>query len=233
MTRMPSQHGQSRENSSPDARSEARARADSDRHDAAPNPFAHLGLPVRFTLDQGAIDRAYLARAARQHPDQAGADAFDAAGFSADPSEADDRMAALNRARHTLADDERRARAVLALAGASAGDRDLPPGFLMQMMELREQIEAEFAAAAACEDRAETARVRARWEAWARDRRAGHAADIAPILDRVGAAIDAGRAPDPDDVSEAGRVLNAWRYAERLLEQLDPAYDAARADFSD
>jgi hypothetical protein len=30
---------------------------------------------------------------------------------------------------------------------------------------------------------------------------------------------------------EIRRELNAWRYIERLIEQLDPNYDPGRADF--
>ena len=39
--------------------------------------------------------------------------------------------------------------------------------------------------------------------------------------------------PAPEALREVRTRLNAWRYIERLIEQLDPDYDPARADFAD
>jgi len=41
-----------------------------------------------------------------------------------------------------------------------------------------------------------------------------------------------GDPPDPALLGEIRTQLNAWRYIERLIEQLDPQYDPNRADFA-
>lgn len=166
---------------------------------APDTPFARLGLEPRFDLDGAAIDRAYARRAAALHPDLA------------DPERADDatrESALLNDARAALADPERRAIALLALLGgpAASDDRSLPEGFLMEMMDVRQRAEAE------CADPAG----HARWQAWADQRRAER-------IDQV-RALFAGLSdpPDPAALAEIRETLNAWRYVERMIEQLDP-----------
>lgn len=171
------------------------------------DPFQTLGLPAEFDLEPERIDRAYLARAATEHPDLAGED-----------DEVLARAAALNRARDVLKDPERRADALLRRLGGpdKSADKSLPDGFLMEMMEIRETIEASTAG----RDPAQLAR----WRAWASQRREGH-------IERISAMFGAGPAPAGEALREIRRELNAWRYAERLIEQLDPEYDPARADF--
>ena len=166
------------------------------------DPFAALDLPRRYALDPAELDRAYLERAAALHPD-----------VSAGDDDAPRRAAELNHAKRTLEDPERRARALLALLGGPGKeDRSLPPGFLMEMMETREQIEAARGSPAE----------RARWEAWAVDRRGEYEAEVAALF---------GRHTEPGVLATIRTTLNAWRYIERLIEQLDPDYDPARADF--
>lgn len=169
-----------------------------------PDPFDALGLPARFDLADEEIERAYLARIARAHPDRAGGQTADSA--------------ALNRARTTLLDRERRGEALLRrLDGAEASaDRSLPDGFLMEMMELRTEIDASIAA------RGDGAR--REWEAWAARRRDGHAASAGALFARA-------EAGDGSALRDLRRELNAWRYTERLIEQLDPDYDPSRSDF--
>lgn len=165
------------------------------------DPFDTLGLEARFDLSRAEIERAYLSRVASAHPDR-GNDV---------PSTAAD----LNKARQTLLDAERRAGALLARLGgpSSSADTSLPDGFLMEIMEVRTAIEESLAGEAG-ED----------WEAWADERRAGHIA-------RIGAMFERALAGDSGVLSEIRRELNAWRYIERLIEQLDPGYDPSRADF--
>ncbi|MCC5823093.1 MAG: hypothetical protein LAT64_07700 [Phycisphaerales bacterium] len=175
---------------------------------AGPDPFGVLGLPRRFGLSDSEIESAFLARLAGAHPDLAGeSSSMDAA--------------ALTEARATLADPERRAGALLALlGGASASeDRSLPDGFLMEMMELREAVEEEIGSGGPG--------ARARWEAFAEARRAGH-------IGRVAELFEAAEASNlrPELLAAVRLELNAWRYTERLIEQLDPEYDPARADFA-
>lgn len=174
------------------------------------NPFELLGLPLRFDLDEGAITRAWLKRSAVHHPDR-----------QADEAEAGRAMARLNDARHTLSDPERRANRLLALLGGPSKeqDRSLPDGFLQQTLELREEIEQSLAAPGPGE--------RDRLERWALDQRGVYLAKIASLFAALA---------NPPDALSLGAIrtqLNAWRYIERLIEQLDPAYDPARADFAD
>lgn len=169
-----------------------------------PDPFDALGLPPVFDLDGAAIQRAYLQRSAALHPDHAAA--------PADP-ETEARAAALNEAKATLEDPERRAAALLRRFGGppKEADRSLPPAFLAEMMATREEIE---------EDRAsgDPARME-RWEDWAHERRAGHIKEVS----RLFAAFTGGEPGEGEAVlRQIRQELNVWRYTERLLEQLDP-----------
>lgn len=165
------------------------------------DPFDALGIPADFETDPAAVERAYLARAASIHPDLADPDPL----VQADAAR---RSARLNAARATLLDPERRAVALLARLAGAAADRSLPDGFLAQMMRTREQIEEDLAA--------DPNEAGPRWRAWAADRR----------RERIGRVRDLFRAhsrrPDPATLADIRRELNAWRYVERLAEQLDP-----------
>lgn len=163
------------------------------------DPFETLGLEPRFDLAEAEIQRAFLARAAACHPDLVGADSERAA-------EAARLSAALNRARAVLAAPEDRARALLERLGGGEGDeRELPEGFLMEMMETRMEVEA----AAGAGDAAELSRLRA----WAETERARY-------VERLGGMFgDLRDPPAPDALQEIRRELNAWRYIERMLEQ--------------
>lgn len=178
--------------------------------DAEPSgdPFHTLRLPPRFDLEPAAVERAYLARAAAIHPDLA----------STDPERQADaarRSATLNQARATLLDPERRAIALLdRLGGPSASqDRSLPDGFLMEMMEVRERIDEEIAD--------EGGAARSRWEAWAGERRSEHEAAVGVMFATLH------EPADPGVLAKIREQLNAWRYIERLGDQLDPGHEPA------
>ena len=169
------------------------------------DPFTALGLPARFDLTDQAVESAFLARLGAVHPDLAGDDtALDAA--------------ALTEARAVLSDPEQRAAALLAALGGpgASDDRSLPDGFLMEMMALRESVEEDLAAGGDARDR---------WSVWAQERRAQHVAAVATLFDAMS------DPPTPDQLGAVRLELNAWRYTERLIEQLDPGYDPAQADF--
>jgi len=158
------------------------------------DPFKLLGLEPRFDLDPAEIDRAFLARAAGAHPDLAGSDAS---------------MSSLNEARRILADPERRANALLTLLGGPRAEdcRDLPPAFLMEIMELRERIEGLLAGG----DESIRASV-AREAQMRRD-------ECVRAVSHAFASLD-----DPPAASALRDIrvqLNAWRYIERLIEQID------------
>jgi molecular chaperone HscB len=172
--------------------------------------FDILGIPARFDVDANAIQRAYLSRAAAVHPDAAG-----------DTEDAGVRSAALNRAKAILDDPERRANVLLERLGGpgKSQDKSLPPGFLMSIMETREAIEE----ALASKDSAQ----RQKWEGWAQEQRAEYQGRVAKLFGSLG------DSRDPGTLQAIRQELNAWRYIERLIEQLDPHYDPARRDFAD
>lgn len=121
--------------------------------------------------------------------------------------------AELADARRVLDDPERRAEALLSrLGGPGKEDRSLPEGFLVEIMSVREDIETD--------------PDRRKWSAWAEQRRAHHIERVARLFSGL---MDG---DDPDRRRAIRVELNAWRYAERLIEQLDPEYDPARADFT-
>jgi len=173
--------------------------------------FAVLALPRRFDIDSAAVDRAYLNKCAAAHPD--------VSGLGDDESQR--LQANLNDARATLLDAERRANVLLSLLGGPSKEQDksLPAGFLMQIMETREEIEA----ALATRDPA----ARERWSVWAAAQREKYVRRVTPLF----ANALASPAGTPSSLAEIRRELNAWRYIERLVEQLDPSYDPSKADF--
>lgn len=126
----------------------------------------------------------------------------------------------MNAARRALSDPERRASTLLAALGGPSKeqDRSLPDGFLAEILETRESIEAARLSADASS--------RQQWERWAEARRG-------EFIARVGQMFAAlGPRPAGADLKAIRTQLNAWRYIERLIEQLDPAYDPAQADFN-
>lgn len=169
------------------------------------DPFAVLGLPRQYDLDAAAVQRAYLERSAQVHPDVSGAD-----------DDEDDRASELNRAKQILDDPEQRAIALWKLlggGGVGAVDKTLPPGFLMQMMEVREEVEA-----AARMEGPGGKEARRKWEAWAEDRRREYQGRVGALFAR--AETHSPPAADPILLKQIKTELNAWRYIERLIEQL-------------
>ncbi|MEM0982969.1 MAG: DnaJ domain-containing protein [Planctomycetota bacterium] len=164
------------------------------------DPWRALGLERTYDVDPDDVRRAHRKKSALLHPDRAP---------GLDDSEIARASAEINDAKRVLLDPEDRAAALLALlGGASASeDRSLPDGFLEETMMLRMEIESELAEGG---DEA-----RAKWRGWAQDKRRGYEAEVAELF---------GRATGDGVLAEIRLVLNAWRYTERLIEQLDPAY---------
>ena len=170
--------------------------------DAANDPFSVLGLPRSFDIDPRALQAAYFKRSGALHPDR----------FT-DPiqqAEAARKAATINDARAVLADDEQRGNALLSLLGGPSKEQDksLPEGFLPAIMEVREEMELVLAS--------EDPQERARFEQWATTERQELKDRIAALFERAG--TSAGQ----ETLREIRRQLNAWRYIERLIEQLDP-----------
>jgi molecular chaperone HscB len=165
------------------------------------DPFDALGLPARFELPFSALERAYLARSAGAHPDATASD-VDSNRISA----------CLNESRQILENPESRAEALLARLGGPSkeADRSLPSGFLAQIMEVREAVEAARAAG----DRTALAA----HERWAQQQRDQHIRSVGELF---GALRDR---PSEPQLRAIRTELNAWRYVERMIEQLDPDF---------
>ncbi len=164
------------------------------------DPFELLGLPRRFDLDRQELQAAYLKRAALLHPDR----------FT-DPieqSEAAEKAARLNDARALLADDEKRANALLELLGGPRKEeyKTLPDGFLMEMMEQRQEMEESLASG--------DPEQRKRIEDWAAQRRVSHLERVETLFD------DAGESPSQETLQEIRTELHVWRYIERMIKEL-------------
>lgn len=99
--------------------------------------FDRLGLPRRFVLDAGELERAYLAHSRAVHPD------YHLAGASADLDASLELSAAVNEAYNTLRDPFTRAEHLLALEGGPSASehKQLPPAFLAEMLDAREEVE--------------------------------------------------------------------------------------------
>jgi molecular chaperone HscB len=171
------------------------------------NPFDILGVEPRFDLDAADLHRRFVAASAKVHPDR-----------STDPEEQlalARRSAALNQAYRTLTDPESRAAALLELVGsdASADHRELPHGLLEQMLDIREQMDE----ALGDEDQSRLNEL----SQWAQAERAAYLDRIAHLFSDALAAAP----PRPDALHDIRRQLNALRYIERMIEQLDPDYD--------
>ena len=155
------------------------------------DPFALLQLPSTFTLSPDALDLAWMRASATAHPDAGGSV---------------DRAAQLNEARDLLGNPEKRANLRLNMLGGPDADQDqrLPDGFLMEMLELRETIDAEI--------EAEGPPATDRWQNWVDAECRKAYTKITPVLDAESASEDAR--------TEVRLVLNQVRYLERLREQL-------------
>jgi len=161
------------------------------------DPFQMLGLPRRFSVDEPALRQAFLKASAEQHPDR-----------FVDPleqAEAVEKMSQLTDSYRVLGDPELRARALLALSGLELPeDKDkLPPDLLMEVMEVREAMEAAIESG----DRAELERLRN----WANKERTAYLNKLAALFDGD---LDQGKA------SAVREQLNALRYMQRMLEQM-------------
>lgn len=111
------------------------SRSPSERAAARVDPFAILGLPRRYDLDQAALDRRYRDLQQALHPDK-----YTAAGASERALTLHKAME-VNEAYRVLRDDQARAEALLALLGAVPDPKEpADPELLMEMMELREAL---------------------------------------------------------------------------------------------
>ena len=183
------------------------------------DPFDILGVEPRFDLDDAELHHRLIALAAEHHPDR-----------HTDPiaqADAAEQAARVNDAYRTLADPERRAQALLArLSECGMGDEGsemseaklhrpsdeapLPPEFLMEMMEIREELET----AAAQEDTATIARLRT----WAQDQRTQHLRTLTGLFAQL---LTPARGDSASTLIPKIRLeLNILRYIQRMLDQM-------------
>lgn len=167
------------------------------------DPFAILHLPRRYDLDAATIEQHYLERVAEMHPDLAASAAM--GNLGEDDQEAEQRASELNEARRLLADPEQRAIVLWRLLGGK-DDKTLAPEFLMEMMGIREEMQS-----------ATGASDRALWESWTRHRRLEHSQRVGGLFARI---EREGTGAAPELLQHIRRELNAWRYIERMAEQI-------------
>ena len=155
------------------------------------NSFERLGLPRRFAVDLAALEQAYLDHSRAVHPD------FHSASVSSEQAASEQAAAAVNEAYITLKDPFRRAEHLLELLGGPAASelKEIPAAFLMEMMELREEIEAADSAG------------KARLESAVRDRYSAVFAGIESLFEK-------------DDLVAVRKELNAAKYLKGLLRDL-------------
>jgi molecular chaperone HscB len=171
----------------------------SSRWSGSDDPFALLGLAPAFEVDLAALERAFFERSKELHPDKvAGAPA-------AQRVAALSRSRALNDAYQLIKKPVPRAEYLLERAGVTIGDNErLDPTFLMEVLELREEL-AE-------------ARVAGNADLVARLQRAMQARRT-QALDALPALFAAG------DLAAIKERLIVLRYIHRYLEECDAALD--------
>jgi molecular chaperone HscB len=162
--------------------------------------FQRLGLPRRFSVDATELERAYLAQSRAVHPD------FHLAGSSIELAESLDLSASVNEAYNTLRDPFTRAEYLLKLerGPAASEQRQMPPAFLAEILEAREQVE---------QARGKLAEV-GRLDAEFGKRFTGLMSQVGELFDRLS---DANRA---NLLSQIRSLLNAAKYVRGLLRDL-------------
>ena len=165
-----------------------------------PDAFGLLGLPAQFDLDPQVIEAAFL----RAHEGAASGSVRQCAGQN-ERVAALSRTRALNDAYATLKKPVSRAEYLLARAGITIGDNErMNPEFLMEVLELREEL----AVARAGKHSAEIERLQAAMTA----RRVSTLAELPPLFER-------------DDLAGIKERVMLLRYVDRYLEECDAALD--------
>ncbi|MCE9589658.1 MAG: Fe-S protein assembly co-chaperone HscB [Planctomycetes bacterium] len=167
------------------------------------NPFETLGLPARFDLDEADLHKRFIRLSSDHHPDRY-TDALDQA-------DAAERSAVVNEAYRALRDPESRANALLAVMGGPAigDDKELPEGFLLEVMEVRERMDEVLAEG----DHAAVDEL----TRWVEAERGARLKAVGELFIKAGGQGGETRAAALRDIR---RELNALRYFERMAERL-------------
>lgn len=188
--------------------------------------FTVLSLPPRFRLDLGELEARYREESRLWHPDRHGM------APAAERARVLQRATDLNEAYRVLRSEQKRAEYLLKLRGvdllAESGSGRTPPapGFLMMVLELREELQEARAARDHARVAALAADVRGRV---GRDREAV-AALFADLEAREAASVvedEARGAAVKDTLGALTQALIRLRYYERFLEEI-AAYEEAR-----
>jgi molecular chaperone HscB len=171
------------------------------------NHFDRLGLPRRFSIDAAELERAYLAHSRAVHPD------YHLAGPSSDLGASLELSAAVNEAYNTLRDPFARAEHLLALEGgpSASEQKQMPPAFLAEMLDAREEIER------ARGNAAETDRLERQFAG----RFDALMAEVGGLFDRL-QQLPPGDAKRANLLSRVRGLLNAAKYVRGLLRDLYP-----------
>lgn len=166
------------------------------------NLFELLKIPMRFDVDAKALHRAFVAQSAANHPDRF-IDLLDQA-------DAADRSAAINKAYMVLKDPFQRAGLMIELLADTpiANSKQLPDGLLMDMLEIREELEE----AQASGNDAELTRLKQ----WAEEEETQYLQAVAEALNQ---ATDLPADQRSEPLNKATEQLNALRYIQRMLEE--------------
>jgi molecular chaperone HscB len=163
------------------------------------DPFGLLGLAPGFDVDLAALERAFFERSKAAHPDRV------AGSTAVERIAALSRSRALNDAYQLIKKPIPRAEYLLVQAGVTIGDNErLDPTFLMEILELREEL----AGARAAGNTAQVAKLQAVMQA----RRA-------EALGALGALFAA------HDFAAIKERLILLRYINRYLDECDVALD--------
>jgi molecular chaperone HscB len=170
--------------------------------DFSRNHFELFALPMTFAIDADQLDQAYRGIQSEIHPDK-----------FADAGDAEQRLSMqwstrVNEAYQTLRKPFERARYLLQLHGIDAMDAkntSMPADFLMQQMEWREALmdAVENRDMAALQGLEKELKLHAQ----------GLHSQLASQLD------------EQKDFSAAGNVLRKVRFMDKLLEEIDVAYE--------
>ena len=168
--------------------------------DEGADHFQVLGLASAYAVDLAAIEAAYKRLSRQVHPDRFA---------TADPRArraSTSRTVQLNDAWRTLRDPVRRAEYMLSRAGVDVGgqdsDKKVPPAFLMEILELNEELREAQDAGDADKVASLTASMRRR---------------AAETMATIASALEAGT---PDRLEEAAHALVSLRYYNRFMDQV-------------
>ena len=170
------------------------------------DPFAVFGLSPAFGVDQARLQKDLLRLQRAMHPD------FFAGAPAAAHALAERNTAELNSAFELLSDDFRRADwLVKARGGPDENEqRDMPREFLVEVMDWNEVLENARAAATGSAAHAAAFALRERLLSDRRD-----------LFGRIGALLEPLPERGSQRLVDARRALNAVRYVDRALEQIE------------